>query len=154
MGGEDGLAGVGVLVAERWVDKVMEINRFSARLLVVRVMIGKSVLNLISVHAPQVGRPMDEKVEFYISLGKVLKTIKDSEYLAVCGDFNGHVGKDVEGFDGVHGGMGFRSRNVEGEMLLEFAWMLGQCMPLGCLKRMDYTARNSGRCAEPLVLVI
>ena len=31
------------------------------------------------------------------------------------------MGKDVEGFDGVHGGMGFGSRNVEGEMLLEFA---------------------------------
>ena len=86
-----------------------------------RVMIGKSVLNLISVYAPQVGRSMDEKVEFYISLGKVGKTVKDNEYLVVCGDFNGHVGKDIEGFDGVHGGMGFGSRNVEGEMLLEFA---------------------------------
>jgi hypothetical protein len=121
VGGEDGLAGVGVLVAERWFDKVLEVNRFSARLMVVRVMIGKSVLNLISVYAPQVGRSMDEKVEFYNSLRKVLVTIKDSEYLVVCGDFNGHVGKDVEGFDGVHGGFGFGSRNLEGEMLLEFA---------------------------------
>ena len=83
MGGEEGLAGVGVLVAERWVDKVMEVNHFSARLMVVRVMIGKSVLNLISVYAPQVGRSMDEKVKFYISLGKVLKTIKDSTWLCV-----------------------------------------------------------------------
>ena len=92
MGGEDGLAGVGVLVAERWFYKMMEVNSFSARLMVVRDMIGKSVLNLISVYAPQIGRSMDEKVEFYISLGKVLKTIKDSDYLVVCGDFNGHVG--------------------------------------------------------------
>ena len=106
---------------ERWVDKVMEVNRFSARLMVVRVMIGKSVLNLISLYALQVDRSMDEKVEFYITLGKVLKTIKESEYLVVCGDFNGHVGKDIEGYEGVHGGMGFGSRNVEGEMLLEFA---------------------------------
>ena len=45
MGGENGLAGVGILVAERWFNKVMEVNRFSARLMVVRVMIGKSVLN-------------------------------------------------------------------------------------------------------------
>ena len=114
MGGEDGLAGVGVLVAERWFDKVMEVNRFSARLMVVRVRIGKSVLNLISVYAPQVGRSMDEKVEFYISLGKVLKTVKVNEYLVVCGDFNGHVGKDVEGFDGVHGGIGLWESKCRG----------------------------------------
>ena len=39
----------------------------------------------------------------------------------MCGDMNGHVGKEVNGFEGVHGGYGFVSRNVEGEMLLEFA---------------------------------
>ena len=43
-----------------------------------------------------------------------MKTIKDSEYLVVCGDFNDNVGKDVEGFDGVHGSLGFGSPNVEG----------------------------------------
>ena len=121
MGGEEGLAGVGVLVGERWVDKVIEVIRCSARLMVVRVMIGKTVLNLISVYVPQVGRSMNEKEEFYISLGNVLATIRNNEYLVVCGDFNGHVGKEVAGFEGVHGGFGFGSRNVEGEMLLEFA---------------------------------
>ena len=34
---------------------------------------------------------------------------------------NGHVGADVDGFEGVHGGYGFGKRNVDGEMLLEFA---------------------------------
>ena len=34
---------------------------------------------------------------------------------------NGHVGAGVEGFEGVHGGFGFGKRNVEGEMILEFA---------------------------------
>ena len=37
----------------------------------------------------------------------------------VGGDMNGHVGEKAEGFDGVHGGRGFGSHNVEGEMLLE-----------------------------------
>ena len=31
------------------------------------------------------------------------------------GDFNGHVGKRIENYDGVHG-----ERNVEGKILLEF----------------------------------
>ena len=34
---------------------------------------------------------------------------------------NGHVGAEVDGFEGVHGGYGFGKRNVDGEMSLEFA---------------------------------
>ena len=33
--------------------------------------VGKGILNLISAYAPQVGRKMEEKEEFYIALGKV-----------------------------------------------------------------------------------
>ena len=36
------------------------------------------------------------------------------------GDFNGHVGKRIKGYKGVHGGNGIGERNVEGKMLLEF----------------------------------
>ena len=39
----------------------------------------------------------------------------------VLGDMNGHVGRDVDGFEGVHGGNGFGDRNAEGEAILEFA---------------------------------
>jgi len=84
--------------------------------MVLRVRVGKSVLNLVSVYAPQVGRSMEEKEEFFISLGTVLSAISDGEHLVVCGDMNGHVGKEVNGFEGVHGGYSFGSRNVEGEM--------------------------------------
>ena len=41
--------------------------------------------------------------------------------VSLCGDLNGHVGQDVEGFEGVHGGNGYGKRNLEGEMILEFA---------------------------------
>ena len=37
------------------------------------------------------------------------------------GDMNGHVGKEADGYHGVHGGNGFGSRNMEGELLLKFA---------------------------------
>ena len=36
------------------------------------------------------------------------------------GDFNGHVGKRIEGYEGVHGGNGIGKRSVERKMLLEF----------------------------------
>src|SRR5207253_5868501 len=41
--------------------------------------------------------------------------------LFVCGDLNAHVGALKDGFEGVHGGKGYGSRNEEGEMLPEFA---------------------------------
>ena len=39
----------------------------------------------------------------------------------ICGDFNGHVGKVANGYEGVHGGHGYGLRNTEGERILEFA---------------------------------
>ena len=41
--------------------------------------------------------------------------------LAKClGYFNGHIGRYIDGFDGVHGGYGVGQRNLEGRMLSEF----------------------------------
>ena len=65
MGCEEGVGGVGVLVAERWIEKVIEVRRVNERILVVRLMIGNSIVNLISVYAPQVGRSIEDKEEFY-----------------------------------------------------------------------------------------
>ena len=39
----------------------------------------------------------------------------------VCGNFNAHVSEAIDGSQGVHGGSRFRARNIEGEVLLEFA---------------------------------
>ena len=36
------------------------------------------------------------------------------------GDFNGHVRKCAEGFEGIHGGYGIGKKNAEGKMLLDF----------------------------------
>ena len=64
---------------------------------------------------------MEEKEQFYVMLGKIRSEISRNERVVICGDFNGHVGKDADGFEGVHGGYSFGVRNAEGEMLLEFA---------------------------------
>ena len=117
----DGVAGVGVLVAKRWIEKVISVNRVSERLLVLQTRVGRTVLNLVIVYAPQVGRTMDEKEEFLILLGKTVSAVDAAEQLVVCGDLNGHVGAKSDGFGGVHGGFGFGERNVEGEMLMEMA---------------------------------
>ena len=120
-GCDSGTAGVGVLVAEKWVDSVVEVRRVSERLMVVRVAVGKTILNVVSVYAPQVGRPAAEKEELLATLGQILDKIGGEEGLVVGGDMNCHVGAGSDGFQAVHGGRGYGVRNEEGEMLLEFA---------------------------------
>ena len=119
MGCEKGIHGVGMLVADRWIEKVLDVKRVSERF--VRVIVGRSVLNLISVYAPQVGWSREVKEEFLAMLGEVVSGIDSSEKLLICGDLNGHVGSEIDGFEGVHGGFGFGKRNMEGEMILETA---------------------------------
>jgi len=52
----EGAAGVGFLVAEKWIDNIIETRRVSERMMVLRLRFGKAVLNIISVYAPQAGR--------------------------------------------------------------------------------------------------
>src|SRR5258706_14978800 len=82
-GGEDGLAGVGVLVQEKWVENVIGVQRINERILVLRVRIGGVVVNVVSVYAPQMGRSLDEKEEFYNKLGIVLESVPAEEGLFV-----------------------------------------------------------------------
>ena len=44
------------------------------------------------------------------------------------GDFNGHVGTHIDGFDGMHVGEGVGHRNLEGGILLEFCLEKSLCV--------------------------
>ena len=114
---EKGIHGVGMLVAHRWIEKVLYVKRVSERLMVVRVIVGRSVLNLISVYALQTGWSKVVKEEFLAMLGEVVSGIDSGERLLICGYSNGHVGSEIDGLEGVHGGFDFGRWNVEGEMI-------------------------------------
>jgi hypothetical protein len=128
IGSEKGDAGVGVLIAEKWLEKLKEVKRVNERILLIRVQFGKSMLNLISVYAPQVGRPNTEKEDFWATLLMLVCSIREEEEVLIGGDMNGHVGSGMDGFEGVHGGHGYGERNREGEMLLEFAMATGMVL--------------------------
>ena len=86
----------------------------------VRVILGRSVLNVISVYALQTGWSVVEK-EFLAMLGEVVTRIDSGERLLICRDLNRHVGSEIYDFECVHSGFGFGKWNVEGEMILETA---------------------------------
>src|SRR6267154_2195756 len=121
MGCGEGLAGVGVLVVEKWVENVIEVKKLSERIMLIRVSIGVNILNVISGYAPQVGRAIVEMEKFWLALSKIVAEIGQEEFVVIGGDMNGHVGAKADGYESVHGGKGYGERNTEGEMLLEFA---------------------------------
>ena len=47
--------------------------------------------------------------------------MSENEKLVIGGDVNAHVGEESEGFESVHGGQRCGKRNIEGDMMLEFA---------------------------------
>ena len=116
----DGTGGVGVLVKEELCEKVVEVGRKSDRVMMVVMALEEEVVRIICVYGRQSGRTGAEKEHFYDDLRSEWDLHNMGELVLDMGDFNGHVGKQVEGYEGVHGGNGIGERNVEGKMLLEF----------------------------------
>ena len=67
------------------------------------------------MYGPQSDRTGAEKERFYDDLRSEWDLHSVAELVLGMGDFNGHVGKRIEGYEGVHGGNGIGERNVEGK---------------------------------------
>ena len=69
-------SGVGVLLAEKWVDKVYDIKRVSDRIMLIKLLVGEVVLTVLSVYAPQTGLEESTKDAFYDSANCHLRTTR------------------------------------------------------------------------------
>ena len=47
-----GTAGVGVFIAERWIDSVVNVVRVNEQIMYVKLVIGKQMVNIVSSYAP------------------------------------------------------------------------------------------------------
>ncbi|GKD73213.1 craniofacial development protein 2-like protein [Tanacetum coccineum] len=113
--------GVGVMVAGRLKDDVVRVTRRSNRIMAISVVIDGEAVNVISAYAPQVGLSDAEKKRFWDALDELVREYPTDERLIIGGDLNGHIGAATDGYEGVHGGFGFKDRNKEGHTILEFA---------------------------------
>ena len=127
-GNDSGMNGVGILVKEELCEKVVEIRRRSDRIMTLVLAFGEKITRVICAYGPQSGRPAAEKEHFYDELACEWDLCSNTEMVLGLGDFNGHVGKWIEGFEGVHGGNGIGLRNDEGRRLLEFCDEKGLCV--------------------------
>ncbi|KAK3535978.1 hypothetical protein QTP70_023718, partial [Hemibagrus guttatus] len=123
--------GVGVVLKEEFVRNVLEVKRVSDRVMSLKLEIEGVMLNVVSGYAPQVGCELEEKERFWSELDEVMESIPTGERVVIGADFNGHVGEGNRGDEEVMGKFGVKERNLEGQMVVDFA------------KRMDMAVANT-----------
>ena len=64
-------------------DGVVEVRRQGDRIMLIRLVVGDSVLNVISAYAPQVGLSESTKRQFWKDLASMLSTVTTSKKLFV-----------------------------------------------------------------------
>ena len=114
----------GIFLAEKLVDKVFDVNRVNNRIITIKLMLDGSIFTIVSVYAPQCGLDAAKKDSFYDGLTDITSGFGEKEFVVVAGDFNGHVGRSVVGYDGIHGGYGYGDKNKEGDRILDFCTAL------------------------------
>ena len=113
--------GVGVILSEEYIGRVLEVKRMSDRMMYMKLDIDGVMMTVISAYAPQVGCLMEEKDNFWTDLDEVLESIPKEERVVIGADFNGHVGEGNRGNDNIMGRYGDKTRNAEGQMVVDFA---------------------------------
>ncbi|KAK3569805.1 hypothetical protein QTP86_005795 [Hemibagrus guttatus] len=113
--------GVGVVLKEEFVWNVLEVKRVSDRVMSLKLEIEGVMLNVVSGYAPQVGCELEEKERFWSELDEVMESIPMGERVLIGADFNGHVGEGNTGDEEVMGKFGVKERNLEGQMVVDFA---------------------------------
>jgi len=82
MGGRKRSDGVGIFVAEKWVDSVVCVERYSERVLILKMVTDNGLLNVLTVYASHPGKLEEEKGSFWNELFHLVSCISQNE--TVC----------------------------------------------------------------------
>ena len=123
--------GIGIVLREELAESVLEVKRVSDRLMVIKLKVKGSILNIVSAYAPQVNYSMEEKNDFCEDLDELIESISKEERIILGADLNGHVDEGNIGDKEIMGRYGAGTRNKEGSMVVDFG------------KRMDLAIVNT-----------
>ncbi|KAK3518569.1 hypothetical protein QTP70_003334 [Hemibagrus guttatus] len=113
--------GVGVVLKEEFVRNVLEVKRASDRVMNLKLEFEGVMLNVVSGYAPQAGCELEKKERFWSELDEVKESIPTGQRVVIGADFNGYVGEGNRGDEEVMGKFGVKERNLEGQMVVDFA---------------------------------
>ena len=80
---------------------------------------------------------MEEKLSFFDELIGEWDMYGVGDLVMCLVDFDGHIGRHINGFDGVHILCAVGHRNMEGRMLLEFSWRMNYVCQIHGFMRED-----------------
>ena len=84
--------GIGIVVREELAESVLK-KRVSERLMAMKLEVKGSILNIVSVYAPQVNNNLEEKNDFWEDLGGLTESVSKEGRIVLGADLNGHVGE-------------------------------------------------------------
>ena len=111
---------IGIAVREELAESVLEVNRVSGRLMVMKLEVKGSILNIVSAYAPQVNNSMEEKSDLWEDLDGLIGSVTKEERIVLGADLNGHVSKGNIGDEEIMGRYGDGTRYKEGSMVVDF----------------------------------
>ena len=112
---------MGIVLRKDLVDRVVEVERTSDRLISMKLEADGILINIVSAYAPQVGCDEEEKEAFWADLAEVVGKILRDERLVIGADLNAHVGEGNTNDEEAMGKHGFGRRNLEGQTVVDFA---------------------------------
>ena len=116
--GERMEAGVGFAIKKDIVTKLTEMSRpVSDRIMTMKLPLS-NFATIISVYAPTMTNPDENKEAFYNQLASVFSGIPRTDKLLLIGDFNARIGRDNEKWPLIMGKHGIGKCNSNGELLL------------------------------------
>ena len=71
--------GVGIFIAEKWVDSVVSVERHSERVLILKIVLGDCLLNVFAVNVLHLGKPDEEKERFWNEVFHLISCIPQNE---------------------------------------------------------------------------
>ncbi|KAK3520442.1 hypothetical protein QTP70_024188 [Hemibagrus guttatus] len=97
------------------------------------------------------GCEWEEKERYWSELNEVMESIPTGERVVIGADFNGHVGEGNTGDEEMMGKFGVRERNLEGQMVVDFAKRMDKAVVNTYFqKREEYTGMVRGSCTVDL----
>ena len=129
-------AGVGFAIKKNIVTKLTEMPRpVSDRIMAMGLPLSKdNFATIISVYAPTMTNPDENKEAFYNQLASVLSGIPRVDKLLLTGDFNARIGRDNDKWPLVMGKHGIGKCNSNGEFR-QTSWSSRKmnARPFGCI---------------------
>ncbi|KAK3573842.1 hypothetical protein QTP86_032881 [Hemibagrus guttatus] len=143
--------GVGVVLKEEFVRNECEVKRVSDRAMSLKLEIEGVMLNVVSGYAQQVGCELEKKERFWSKLDEVMESIPMGERMVIGADFNPHVCEGNTGDEEVMGKFGVKERNLEGQMVVDFAKRMDMAVVNTYFQKMEehrVTYKSGGRSTQ------